>query len=343
VKLSYHKLRAHLGRGELAPVYVVAGEQDLLRELAVGEIVEHGLGAEATPFNFERFDGEVAEAESVVLSANQLPMLGGGHVVVVRRAQKLLEKAGVLVDYLDDPSPRTVLVLELSKTPDKRRKTWKALEKKTQVVSCETPPTSELEDWVEEQVKARKLRLDIPAIKYLVAEFGGDLRRLLNEIEKLSLYAGEEKLDLETIATLLGRGKAQSIFKFVDAVGAGQAAKALRQLGRLLEEGEPPLRILALVDRLVGQLRVAHELQSARQRGGGGSLARVLGVPPYAAKSLGDAARRFDGASLERALRSLSETDRTLKSSAVPARLLLESLVISLCGGGGRASSRRVR
>ena len=175
-------------------------------------------------------------------------------------------------------------------------------------------------------------------------EFGTDLRRLLNELEKLSLYrmsslsslpSGGKNMDLETIATVLGRGKAQSIFKFVDAVGAGNAAQALRQLGRLLEEGEPPLKILALVDRLFGQLRVTREVQAGSSGGrGGANLARILGVPPYAVKGLSEAARRFDRAGLANALRRLSETDRILKSSALPARLVLESLTISLCARG---------
>ena len=192
------------------------------------------------------------------------------------------------------------------------------------------------------------------AVRYLVAEFGTDLRRLLNELEKLSLYSldrlssGGQAMDLETIATVLGRGKAQSIFKFVDAVGVGNSAQALRQLGRLLEEGEPPLKILALVDRLVGQLRVTREVQAGSSGGrGGANLARILGVPPYAVKGLSVAARRFDRAGLAYALSALSETDRILKSSALPARLVLESLTISLCARGRKrqlaeATSRRV-
>jgi len=337
VKLSYYRLAAHLDQGKLEPVYVIMGEQDLLRELAVAKIKHHVLGDEESPFNLDRFDGEATDGAEVAMSANLLPMLGGRRVVIVKRAQKLLEKSEELRAYLDDPSPQSILLLELSKSPDKRRKAWKEVEKRTSIISCDTPKTPELEDWVSEQAKERKLRLGQSAVRFLVSESGGDLRHLLNEVEKLSLYAGEEKLDLETIATVLGRGKAQSIFRFTDALAAGDAKKALQQLGRLLEEGEPPLRILALVDRLVGQLRMAKEFQSSPFRGE--SLAKVLGVPPFAAKGLAEAARRFDRAALDRALRSLTDTDRVLKSSGLPARIFLESLTISLCAGGGRGVS----
>ena len=76
----------------------------------------------------------------------------------------------------------------------------------------------------------------------------------------------------------------------------------------------------------------AKEFQSSPRRGD--SLAKVLGVPPFAAKGLSEAARRFDRAALDGALRSVADTDRVLKSSGLPARLFLESLTISLCAGG---------
>lgn len=337
MKLSYYKLQQHLDAGKLEPVYIVTGNQDLLRELAVTSLRDVAVGGETTPFNYERFDGEEANGGQVVMSANLLPMMGGRRAVVVKRAQKLLEKSEDLQAYIANPSLATTLVLELSRSPDKRRKSWKDVEKATSVVTCDAPKPAELEEWVSEQAFQRELPLGRDAVRYLVSEFGSDLRRLLGELEKLSLYSGGEKLDLETIATVLGRGKAQSIFKFVDAVGAGNSPQALKQLGRLLEEGEPPLKILALIDRLVGQLRVAKEFQAGR---GGSGLARALGVPPYAVKSLSAAARRFERDDLKKALATLAETDRILKSSALPARLILESLTISLCARGGDVSSR---
>ncbi len=186
----------------------------------------------------------------------------------------------------------------------------------------------ELEEWVSDEARTRGLKLGREDVRYLVAEMGSDLRRLLNELEKLSLYAAGERLDPETLASVLGRGKAQSIFKFIDAVAVGNAASALRQLGRLLEEGEPPLRILALLDRLVGQLRIARQAQGSEGRNV--NLASLLGVPPSAARGLAQGARRLDDAFLRRAVTAVADTDRLLKSSRLPGRVVLESLVITL-------------
>lgn len=329
MKLSYYELSSHLADDDPSPVYVVTGNQELLRELAVQDLRAAVVGSEPTPFNFERFDGQEAGADRVVMAANVLPLLGGRRLVLVKRASKLVDKSEALAAYVSDPSPQTVLVLDLEKKPDARRKAWKELEKNATVVTCDAPSPRELEGWVQEQAEARKLRLGRESVSYLITEFGTDLRRLAGELEKLSLYAGKEKLDLETIATVLGRGKAQHVFKFIDAVAAGDATQALRQLGRLMDEGEPALRILALLDRLVGQLRMASEARATGRRGS--SLASILKMPPPAARRLAENAARFDERALDRALSAVAETDRILKSSRLPERVVMETLVISLC------------
>lgn len=347
MKLSYYELDEHLATGELEPVYVLTGEQDLLRDLAAEAIQYAVVGDSPTPFNCERLDGTSLKGEEVVDAANIMPLLGGRRVVVVRRASKLAEKSERLLDYVRDPSPATVLVLVLEKRPDGRKKAFKDLSKDAAIVTCDAPKNAvELEDWISDQAQMRGLKLGRDAIRYLALEFGSDMRRLGNELEKLSLYASGDKLDLETMTTLLGRGKAQHIFKFVESLESGDSASALRQLDRLLTEGEPPLRILALIDRLVGQLRVAHAASSSGQgRGSGGAgLASVLGVPPFVAKRLASNARRRSERDLKNAVESVADADRLLKSTSFPDRVILETLVMAL-GRGSQASvaTRRLR
>ena len=342
MKLAYSQLDKHLASGKLAAAYVLRGEQDLLRELALGEIRKTALGdtSDEFDFNLERFDGEKTTPESLVIAANTLPLLGlagggGQHrVLIVKRAKRLVEgsQAEALVGYLKDPSPQTVLVMELESSPDGRRKAWKEIEKQVVVVQCDPPKDWEVEEWVAGQARIRKLPLDADAVRYLAKEFGSDLRRQLGELEKISLYAGGEKLDGQELASLLGRGKAQSIFKFTDAVASRQVAVALKQLGRLLDEGEPALRILALLDRVLGQLLLAKEFGAGRGRSS--QLMKVLRVPPRAADNIALWSDRYRERDLLDAIEGLARCDRQLKSSGTPSRLILEGFVLSVCGTG---------
>ena len=338
MKLAYSQLDKHLASGKLASAYVLRGDQDLLRELALDQLWKTALGDAADEFNLERYDGEKTTAESLVMAANTLPLLalagaGGRYrVLVVRRAKRLVEgaQAEALVGYLKDPSPQTVLVMELESSPDGRRKAWKEIEKRVTVVQCDPPKEWEIEEWVAEQARLRRIPLDTETVRYLAAEFGSDLRRQLGELEKISLYAGAQKLDGQELASLLGRGKAQSVFRFTDAVASRQAAVALKQLGRLLDEGEPALRILALLDRVLGQLLIAKEFGPGRGRSG--QLMKVLRVPPRAADNISRWSDRYQEQDLLDAIEGLARCDRQLKSSGTPARLILEGFVLAVCG-----------
>ena len=349
--LTYPKLKAHLASGDLASTYVLSGEQELIREQAAHEIEVAALGEADPQLNLEKFDGENASVEQLILALNTLPMLGGRRVVVVRRALRVVEiprrrgdgepKKGstidAIVEYLGNPSPQTVLIMELEKSPDRRRKAWKQIEKRVTLVHCNPLKDHEVEDWIAEQAGRRNLELGKEELRYFVTEFGSDLRRQLSELEKLSLYAGGRKLEGGDLGVLLGRGRAQSIFRFTDAVAARDAPTALKQLGRLVTEGESPLGILALLDRTVGHMLAVKEMR--RRRGSRGELTQVLGIQPWLVDKLARDADRFEESELSQALAVLARFDRAMKTSRTPGRLLLEGLVISLCGG--RVSSRR--
>jgi DNA polymerase-3 subunit delta len=333
LKLSFSELESRLDE-RVEPVYLIAGDQDLLRELSLRKIQKAAVGEAPSPFNFERFDGESESADRVLNAANMMPLLGGRRLLVVRRASRLFETEGSILAYICDPNPSTVLVLDLEKKPDARRKGWKDVEKKLAVVACDALEPWEREEWVSQEARERGLKLDREEVRYLVTEVGPDLRRLSNELEKLSLYASGDRLDLETIGEVLGRGRAQSVFKLIDAVAGGDSPGALRQLGRLLEEGEPPLRILSLLDRHVGQLRIAKDAQASGS--GGANLGALLGAPPAVARAIAECARRLEPAFLKRAVAALSDTDRLLKSSRLPHRVVMEGLVLELSRGSRR-------
>lgn len=354
MKLPYSALSRELAAGKIAPVYLVSGGEEFLRELALKEIeaavldpTQGGL----LEFNQERFDGQASSTTTVgevVLSANQLPLMsgpGGRRLVLVRRARRLVEPARraadgeaaaeaapadvqAMVDYIKDPAPRTVLVLEMEAPPDGRRKSWKEIERAAVVLECDPLKEWEVPKWIGSQAKKLNLRLGPEEVRYLASEFGADQRRLATELEKVAIYGAGGPVSLDEMATLLGRGKAQHVFRFVDAVAARDAGRALKQLNRLLDEGEPPFPILALLDRRVAQLLVAKEVRGRGRRGQ--QLAAELRIPPRAAEELARHADGFEESELLEGVKALAATDRALKSTGIPARLLLERLVIQL-------------
>jgi DNA polymerase-3 subunit delta len=122
--------------------------------------------------------------------------------------------------------------------------------------------------------------------------------------------------------------RVESIWQLVDAVGARDRRTALAASGRLLADGEPALRILAMIAR---QLRMLARMRDALKSGASPQdAARAAGAPPFKARDLATAARRFEDAQLRRAFTLLAETDMALKGSRRPPDTILQGAILEL-------------
>src|SRR6185437_10943208 len=88
------------------------------------------------------------------------------------------------------------------------------------------------------------------AAAWLVQQTGEGLRLLDQELAKCAAYVGERPdIELDDVQASFGYGKAASPFDWLGLLRQRQGAKALKMLETLLEEGEEPIRLLALASR----------------------------------------------------------------------------------------------
>ncbi len=208
------------------------------------------------------------------------------------------------------------------------------------------------------------LRLEPAALELIVARAGADPAGLTMEMEKLCLYVGEGKAITAADVRVAFRDMAESwIFDFTAALAGGRAATAVPLLRDLIDQGDHPLRLLAMVAREIRFLLAARDCLDGPLAGkwrGTVSYATfqsrlqpLLGDLGEAAfgkmhpfriyKYLADAAR-LPTARLRQALLDLSEIDLKLKSSRGAPALLLETFVLDFCrpaAGASRAAAPR--
>ena len=327
-------VRAAIAKRAPACVYLILGddEADMSRLAAdVMSLVEDELRA----FNVDRlYAGEKDTSPgAIVEAARMLPMMGDRRVVVVLRAEKLLkpkrrgkaaeaeaENGGedaeppsdldVLTDYIQSPVPSTTLVL-VSSDLDKTRKIGKTLQKHATVVECWGLKNEKNPRFVDFRATARRAEEMVrravaesgqqiePAAARLVAERAGvDIVRLRGDLDRLMLYTvGKPKITLADAREIVSAETAQDDWAVTNAIQNRNAGEALRQLSLALEAGAVPYMIL-------GQL---------------GWFVR-------------DKLSASDPRRVPRAVDALFRADLDLKSSGGDARVLLERLVVELCG-----------
>lgn len=235
-----------------------------------------------------------------------------------------------LVAYLTQPAAGSCLVLRCRKgKPDRRHKVVAEIAVKGGLV--ETPlldPKGRI-PYLQEALRDAGKRCP-PGLLEQIARQPGDLAFSLLELDKIIAYAGgEEALTAEMADEILTPGLESNIFRLVDALGQRRRSKALGELRALLDNGEAPFAIFAMMLR---QFRLIFRAKACLQEGmGRGRIAQALNVQPFIAENAAAQSKYYTFAELENAMALFCDGDLAMKSG--PAyRQVLEDLVIQLGG-----------
>ena len=306
-------VHTQIAAGALDPLYLVLGDDEHEKaELAdeFEEAIEEGLWA----FNVDRFYGGEVSLGTILDAARTLPMMATRRLVVVLRSERVLEPtresaaatrdADALLAYIQHPPSHVTLVMVAGRL-DERRRVAKRLLAKATVVRCGALETiHDAQRWVRSRMKAEHRRISPEAVRLLGERVGPDIRRLRDAVQRVSLFVDDaSEISANDVTEVVGPAVAHDDWAVTRAIESGAADVALRELGLTLESGAVPYMVL-------GQLAWV-----ARSR-----------VPAARAKA---------------AVEAVFRTDRALKQSGGEPRVLLERLVVDLCGAGVSAGSRR--
>ena len=318
----------------MAPVYLLLGEEVLLREEFLSRLLSAVLPPGMEPLNLDTLSSETAGAE-IVTRCQTIPAFSPRRVVLLKETDRLRTEAwDALLAYLDAPSPTTCLIAVADKLEHGHRG-LKRMEQVGKVLRFSLPRDEEgrqrqCQQWMRERARQQGKLLSPEAERLLLMLQGPDLLRLSQEVDKLCLAVGDrQQIDLEAVETLVGPGRVQGIFELTGAVSRRDLEGALSCLRSLLERGEDSLGILGMLARQLRLLVRAKELLAGSSPPA--EISRLLGVPrPFVSEIL-EGAKVSSLPRLEQGLIRLLDLDRRLKSSGGGQPLSLELAIIDLC------------
>ena len=333
--MSHPVLERHLQRRTLKPLYLFYGDEEFLMLRALERLERALAGPEGeAPVKLLLEAQEVALPEFLA-QARMTPLWGAGQLLVLRRPETYPAQAlKAVLQYLERPAPRAWVVLlapGLKARDLAKNAVWKHLQEKDATLGFFHLKEGELQQWLAREAQALGKNLSLAAARRLVEMVGDNLSELAQELEKLALFAGQEKsLTPNLVTQLASHSRTYNIFALVDALGDPGAQKRLSALAHLLDLGEPPARILGMLAR---QLRLLLRLKDNPAGAPPEALARTLEVPPWKMKELSQQAARFTIPTLQTHLCRLHQTDRQLKTSAGNPRLWLEWCLLQMGPG----------
>ena len=273
--------------------------------------------------------GQASSAARITDAARTLPVLESTARAGARRRRDGRRRVDKLADYLEHP-------LRARASCCSRKARWrtrlaKRVQKLDLLVEAAQLKLADLRGFVHAEA-LRRGQKSRPCGAALIRH-RHDLPAIDDALERLAVYVASTRcIDLAAVEACVTKVRVESIWALVDAVGMRDRRTALRSASSLLADREPPLRILAMVAR---QLRIVSRMQSALASGAPPQdAARMAGAPPFKARDLAAAARRFDRKSLAHAFAVLAQADLALKGSKRPPDVVLQGAILELTGGG---------
>lgn len=328
--LEYDSFRTRIGNRNFDPIYFFFGEEEFLAEEGVRMIIDAALEADSGGFDIDVLYGPDSDAHTIISHARSFPMVNVRRVVIVRDVEHLPSKE-LLEAYAQHPSETTILVLVAQK-PDLRTKPYPALKQAARWVECRPLRDNEIPSWITTRVQAKGRRISPDACALMQDYVGNSLREIDNEIEKLFIFIGDKReVDENDVSEVVGMSKQYNVFELQRAIGRRDAKLSFEILERMLQAGDSPVMMIAILTRFFLNLYKIHILRS-RRRSNRDIAGAIRANPNFIHEYMANA-DRHPLVHVERCFAHLVEADETLKSTSVDPKLVMSVLTYQLVRG----------
>lgn len=250
----------------LLPCYLVTGDELLLAQEALdairAEARRRGFGSREVHVVTPGFDwNEIAAA------AGSMSLFADRRIIELRlpTGKPGRDGSAAIADLMRQTGDDLMVLVEAPKLDKAGASSKWVKEIETVGAHVQVWPVAprELPGWIAARMRAFGLAPDADAIRLLVDRVEGNLLAANQEIEKLRLLLGAGPVSGAEVENAVADSSRFDVYKLADAAVEGQAARAVRVLGRLRAEGvEPVIVVWALTRELRTLARVADFVQS---------------------------------------------------------------------------------
>ncbi|MBD1555836.1 DNA polymerase III subunit delta [Vibrio sp. S9_S30] len=251
MRIFADKLADHLPRSQYG-IFLIFGNEPLLLQESREAIQQH-----AQSQGFEERHRFAVDAQldwNVVYDCCQALSLFSARQIIELEIPETGVNAAIgkeLIHLADSLHPDVMLVLighKLTKQQE-NAKWFKTLSSNGCVVTCLTPDTQRLPQFVQQRCRKLNLVPDNQAIQMLAQWHEGNLLALSQSLEKLALLYPDGQLTLVRVEEALSRHNHFTPFQWSDSLLAGQSKRAQRILRQLEAEGTEAIILLRTLQK----------------------------------------------------------------------------------------------
>lgn len=325
------KVLAKLATGPLPRVILAHGPEKVWHERVFEVLKGRNAQDPMAEWNWSVFNGSKDfDLEPFLAELAMMPWGDTVKIVVLREGE--LVPAGTMetvATWLDEHQKANALAIFLDKV-DNRWKYLKTLRKFALEIECNTLQGEALVRYVLDYCFQQRKKMGRTTAELFLERVGTDLLTIHNELDKLVNFTeGREEITVEDLVAITSLSPSQiannTIFQMTDLIVQKKRSEALQVLDLLLGAGEPPLRILPLIER---QLRLVLAAKTSETRPE--ETARQMGESSaYALKKIEPYVKNFSLEEIFAGFEAVILADREMKLGT-PGDQVLVDLIVKL-------------
>lgn len=247
----------------IGPICAVYGDEAFLKAEVLQALRKQILGGQDGEFALTVFTGGEASLREVLDALVTTNLFGSGRrLVIVEEADSFVSLyRAELEDYTAQPAKDAVLVLDV--------KTWSGITRLAKTVAqiglaveCKPLQERQIKSWLIARAKlVEGIRLDSAAADLIVELLPLELGVLVQEVAKLALLVGEDRvINTHIVEENVGGWRVRATWDMIDAAVEGRAADAITQLDRLISADEKPHALLPQMSATLRRFATATRL-----------------------------------------------------------------------------------
>lgn len=305
-------------------IYAFVGEDEFLIENEIDKLIKK---LKIDPFNVLTYDLEEQEMYEFLQEITTISLLSDRKLIKVKNAwffyETKEEDVTPVLRYFSNPKTDTVVTFILPSEPNNELPITKEAKKYARFETISPMKKDEFVPYVKKYFQTKKYQINDDAVVELLERVNYDYHRLYNEIEKLKLYAYDNRvITLRDIQLLAPRNLEDNFFELSNAILAKNKRRTLEIYYDLLTKNEEPTQIISHISRFLKEVITTKHLvkQGFNQQ----SIQEYFGVSTGKAYYMLKNAKDIKEDVLKQLYDSLAELDFKIKTGEIDKKLGLE-------------------
>jgi DNA polymerase-3 subunit delta len=319
-------------------IILLYGTENYIINEKINTYISKYLTSEDKEFNLMMYDMQETLINSAIEDAETAPFFGEFKVIVLRNCKfltgekiKIEQNLEVLLNYLENPSPFTILLLETGNEKlDDRKKIVKKLKEIAKVHECNQLSVQELEKWIANECKNNNISISMDSIHNIIDRVGPNITLIRSELDKCFIYLqSDENKEItdDLINNLMVRSLEDNIFILTDYLTSYKIADALQALNDLRKQN---IEAQIIVGVLAGHLRLLLQVKTLMEKGfAQNQIMNMLNLKPFRIRKAMQIVQYLKMNELKNWVMKLSDVDMGVKRGPSSPYNYLELYILS--------------